>query len=520
MRHKIKNEIKENKQYLYLSYLISILTIIPQAIASESNDFEHFIFLLIILFVMILVSKFNKLLFALFIIYMNVTNIIISHIYMHWGYCDADIGPRIEVSAASPVYETLEYLKTYIDYRDILLFVYTFFVLFLLYKLLVHYKHSFKIIRFLGFILGAAVIAAVYYYYDPFEYEEPFNIPNKCITAEGHSQLYNERTKYLASLQQEFKQNDHSLYDKIVVIQGESVNKHHMAIYNYDENTTPFLSSLKDQNKLYVFNAIAPTNQTRYSIPILHTKANVHNFSDAFIHSRSIVGDFKMHRYKTYWISNQGEAGEHDSSIASMAQEADVYHFENLDFMTAQPDEVLLSYINHLQNSSQKEMYFIHLMGSHADYERRYSYKQILFKDPSNVAEDYDNTIFYTDYILKSIFTYFTNTFPNQKILFVYISDHGEVVSEKEHGHGYLPPFKDEYDVPFVIYSNVKNSRIDELYKNNKKGVFNLENLNYMIEYISGVNDENNISYSKDVFALEPKNIVDYNKLPFYDKKP
>jgi len=92
-------------------------------------------------------------------------------------------------------------------------------------------------------------------------------------------------------------------------------------------------------------------------------------------------------------------------------------------------------------------------------------------------------------------------------------------VSEKEHGHGYLPPFKDEYDVPFVIFSNVKNSRIDELYKNNKKEVFNLENLNYMIEYISGVSDENNISYSKDVFALEPKNIVDYNKLPFYDKK-
>ena len=435
---------------------------------------------------------------------------------MHWGYCNADIGPRIEVFAASPAYETLEYLKTYIDYRDVLLFVYIFVVLFLLYKFLAHYKHSFKIVKSLSFIIVAMALLLDHCY---LRNSEPFNIPEKFIRAEMHSQIYLERTKYLAGLKWKYIQNDHSIYDKIVVIQGESVNKHHMAIYNYDKNTTPFFSSLKVQNKLYVFNAIAPANQTQYSVPILHTKANVHNFAEAFIHSLSIISEFKMHKYKTYWISNQGQAGEHDSSIASMAQEADVHHFENMNVNTAKPDEVLLSYINHLQNSSKKEMYLIHLIGSHFDYNKRYSYKHILFKKPSNITEEYDNTIFYTDYILKSIFTYFTNKFPNQKILFVYISDHGEVVNEKKYGHGFLPPFKDEYEIPFVIYSNVKNSRIDELYKNNKQGVFNLENLNYMIEYISGISDKNNISYSKDVFSLDPKNIVDYNKLPFYDNK-
>ena len=79
-----------------------------------------------------------------------------------------------------------------------------------------------------------------------------------------------------------------------------------------------------------------------------------------------------------------------------------------------------------------------------------------------------------------------------------------------------MPPYKDEYDIPFVIYSSVKNTKIDELYAKNKKGYFNLENLNYIIKYLSGITEDNNISYSSDVFAVQPKNIFDYNKLEYY----
>ncbi len=79
-----------------------------------------------------------------------------------------------------------------------------------------------------------------------------------------------------------------------------------------------------------------------------------------------------------------------------------------------------------------------------------------------------------------------------------------------------MPPYKDEYDVPFVIYSSIKNPRLDELYKENKKGYFNLENFNYITNYISGISDENNISYSSNIFALEPKNIFNYNNIEFY----
>ena len=516
MLRKIKNEIGQNKQYIYLSYLIAILTIIPQSIASAPYDLVHLLFLVAVLFITILISKFNKLLFSIFIIYINLTNVVIGHIFIHWGYFNTSIEPRIAVSMVSPMYETLEYLKTYIDYRDALLVVYTIFILGLLYRFLVHYRHSFKIIKFFSFVASTSVIVAFSYYFNPFKNQEPFNIPAEYIELKGYSEFYKTRTDYLSGMKKIYDENSSLVYDKVVVVQGESVNKHHMSIYGYDENTTPFLTHLKSKNSLYVFNVIAPTNQTRYSVPILHTKATVRNFSDPFIHSRSIVGNFNLYGYKSYWISNQGLAGKHDTSIASMVQEADVRYVENLEFSSAKSDETVLSYLNGIKNTPDKEMYLIHLMGSHSDYADRYTDKNVLFKNPTNVIQEYDNSIYYTDYILQNIFTYFKNKFPDKKMLFIYVSDHGEVVDAKLNGHGFLPPFKDEYDVPFAIYSSVKNSRIDEIYRGNKKGYLNLENLNYMIEYISGIGNKSNISYSNHVFALEPENIIDYNKLKFY----
>ncbi len=517
MLSKIKNEIYENKKYIYISYLISILTMIPQFVVSPPlNVSKHLILLFIVLLMLFAIPKFSKLLFSIFIIYLNLMNVVIGHIFIHWGYAHVDIGPRIEVAAESPKYETLEYLMTYIDYKDMLLGLYSFFVLVLLYKFLVHFKHSFKVIKFLGFIATISIIVAVSLHKNPVKESEPFNIPYQCIEAVNRVQLYDLRKKYLNSLKNISIESKKSIYDKIIIIQGEAVNKHHMSIYNYDKNTTPFLSTLKDQDNLYVFNGIAPTNQTRYSVPIFYTKANVQDFADLFSKSISIVSDFKNHQYKTYWISNQGRTAKHDSNIESMAQEADVKYFENERYENVKNDKVLLSYLDNMKINSRKEMYFIHLQGSHFKYSERYPNDIVLFRNATTIKEQYDNTIYYTDYILQNIFKYFKNKFHNKKILFVYTSDHGEVVSEDKHGHGYLPPFKDEYDIPFVIYSNIENDRIDELYQSNQKRYFNLENLNYMIEYISGINDDNNVSYSSDVFAIDPKNIFDYDKLEFY----
>ena len=176
----------------------------------------------------------------------------------------------------------------------------------------------------------------------------------------------------------------------------------------------------------------------------------------------------------------------------------------------------MISYLNENKTNSQNELYVLHLIGSHIQYKMRYTKEHMLFTNPIDLEEEYDNTLYYTDYIIKRVFNYFLQRFPNEKILFVYISDHGEVVSKNKFGHGFFSPYKDEYDVPFLVYSNIKNSRIDTLYQKNKNRYLNLENLNYMIDYISGIRNDLNISYSNKVFSLEPENLFNYDDLKLY----
>jgi hypothetical protein len=71
--------------------------------------------------------------------------------------------------------------------------------------------------------------------------------------------------------------------------------------------------------------------------------------------------------------------------------------------------------------------------------------------------------------------------------------------------------------VPFVIYSNVKNPRIDEIKKDNQKAYINLENFNFMVQYISGISDEKRLSFSSDVISVEPDNIWDFEDMDFYN---
>ncbi len=376
MINNIKYEISNNKKYIYMSYLISILTLIPQFIASPPlGSSQHIIFLFITLGILFFISKFSKLLFLIFVIYINLSNIIIGHVYMHWGYNHVDIKPRIDVALISPISESYEYLKTYIDYRDILLVIYTIFVLSLTYIFIRHYKHSFKLLKFLTFILSIVIIMTTVFYKNPLIYIEPFSIPYKCIKSATYSKLFKERSEYLRTHKTPIQIiRNKSIYDKVVIIQGESANKYHMSIYGYDKNTTPYLSSLETKGKLYIFNAIAPANQTKYSIPIFYTKASVHNYKNAFLHSLSILSNFRTNGYTTFWISNQGKTGSTDTSISSIAKEADIAHFKDTyTTYKAKPDEEILRYLYKITDNANKEMYIFHLMGSHADYKRRYT---------------------------------------------------------------------------------------------------------------------------------------------------
>ena len=515
MKQKIQTEFYTNQSYFYFGTLISVLTILPQFLFSPNST--HTLFLAITLIVLITIPKFSKILFSVFIIFINLSNILIGHIALHWGYALADIKPRIEVAFLSPIYESKEYIARYIDYRDYGLILFSLFVLFLLFRFLRHFTHSYKIFRIIGSGVFALILVNVTFYINPIREFEPFSVPCEICTVMDDKnkidQIMKAREEYIRHIKILEANKKKQLYDKIIIVMGESANKNHMALYGYKYPTTPFLMSLQQTHQLYVLDAIAPTNQTRYSLPIDLTEANVHYYEDRYLHSCSILTNFKTNHYETYWISNQGRVGKNDSSISSMASEANTTFFANLNYLEAKTDEVLLDYLNKLQTNSGKEMFLVHIMGSHSDYINRYNKGTALFKNAKNIVEEYDNSIHYSDYILSQIY----ERFKNEKLLLIYLSDHGENINLDNNGHGFLPPFKDEYTVPFVIYSNVKNPRLDELYRDNKKGYFNLENFNDIVQYISGISNHKNLSYSHDVMAVEPTNIYDFDTLESFN---
>ena len=485
-------------QFNLFGLFISVYVVLFEVIHFINITHLGYVFLSIFLFwILSFVCKYLFVFIGMFSVFVNA---ILMHLVFHQENPNNLFG-RFEVASLSPPSEIREYIISHINLLDLIAGFYILGAMFLFFKFIKTFNSNYKIISFilyifiiLGLFLGGVLQKII-----------PFNYLYAYYEATQWKSFVKQRKSFIKD---NFKYNKKQLfYDTIIVVMGESANKNHMGCYGYEYNTTPFLSDLLRKGG-YKFNVIAAANQTRYAIPIDFSNTSSLDFFH-FKHSFSIVSDFKSYGYKTYWISNQYK-GKIDGYVTSIAWEADIEHFINKNtksLLDVKLDFELLKPFKKNYNKELKQFFVIHLMGSHFDYEFRYDKIHRFFKNPKNIFQKYDNTIFYTDYVLKNIFNNIKGEF-----LFVYLSDHSEVVSTTIKGHGFLPPYKNEYEIPFIIYSSIHNKRIDELKQLNIKR-FNIENLYYMLKYISFMSDENNVSYSNKVISVSPHNIFEYDKM-------
>ena len=508
----MKREILENKKFLLMALLTSIYIYLPHILFG--NHLKAILFFTLMLF---LISKINKHFYLLISYILIFFNIIFTHIYFRWGIAEHEIATRIATFQVSPPYEIREYLMNSLTYTDALIILYAVIGLYLVYRLF-KYQHSLKKLRLFALVTFPVFLIFAIIYRNPFLYIAPLNYVYKYIEASSWTDIPKQRLKYLKSVN--LKKSSHPMkYDKIVIVIGESASRNHMSLYGYYQKTTPFFDTLQKQGFFYKFHAISPGNKTRLALPMELTDADVNDFGK-FAHSVSLVTDLKINGYKTYWLSNQSTSTRRESFITSIAHESDYCKIENKMAwkFVKNLDNVLLKELDGIQNKSQKEAYFIHLMGSHIKYTARVGKDKLLYKNPKNVIQEYDNTIFYTDYILSEIY----KRFKDDKLLFVYFSDHGEVVSEDECGHGYSPAYKDEYEIPFVIYSSVPNERLSKLEKLNQEKIINLESMSHLIQYAVGMEDNiSKLSTSTHISVIQPGNgsktrQYDYNQLKYF----
>jgi len=280
-----------------------------------------------------------------------------------------------------------------------------------------------------------------------------------------------------------------------------------MSAYGYAKATTPFV----DRSNANLFRALAPANQTRYSLAMMLTGAKPGEF-ETFYRRHSLVGQLRACGYHTMWISNQGRFGEYDSFATSLASEAHESVFLNrLSWEDATYDgEILAELEDRRIYQARNHVTFIHLMGSHSDYSRRYP-ENFGSTSISNTVDEYDNSLLYTDTILAELY----KNFEDERLLFVYVSDHGEVVSNDRYGHGFDPGFQEEFSTALAIWTDdsVALNHINAAIGNAR---LNLESFGELVQFLVGASEELTISTRDTVSVLSPENVTSYQVLDSY----
>jgi glucan phosphoethanolaminetransferase (alkaline phosphatase superfamily) len=237
------------------------------------------------------------------------------------------------------------------------------------------------------------------------------------------------------------------------------------------------------------------------------TSATVSDFS-RFYRSPSIVTHLKNCGFDTYWISNQGRAGRWETNVTTIAMEADHTVFVNsLPYQFGYDEKIIAQLGGTEKSRSRKRAFFVHLTGSHAEYQSRYP-EALGLMSGVDVVSHYDNSIFYTDYVLSKIF----DRFKNDELLFVYVSDHGEIVSNEKFGHGGDETYRDEYRIPLIVWSK-HQKRLSTLMESTVGKVINTESFDNFLRYLLGMDRTARLSYSDTVIAVDPANTKNYSEL-------
>lgn len=259
----------------------------------------------------------------------------------------------------------------------------------------------------------------------------------------------------------------------IVVVIGESYNKHHASLYGYALETTPLLSTMAQNGSLMVFtDVISPWNVTSHcfkSFLSTHSAGTPGTWADGIL----IPTIFRRAGYKVAFATNQFYKSAAQGSI----------DFNGSFFLNDERmDTLCFDFRNPFRSRSEAEithllkryqpalnnLYLIHLYGQHMEYERRYPMSHKIFtkehiqrpdltEQQREIVAHYDNATRYNDEVVTRIFSYFKD----QDAIVIYFSDHGEEVYDGDsrmYGRNHTPTptaaiLHAEYDVPFMIWT-------------------------------------------------------------------
>lgn len=399
--------------------------------------------------------------------------------------------------------EAVEFLSTYVTMPSIVFFVVSLSVAILFYRVLgkfVNGRGSISLSVFFGLITisGCVILFSrddirirvfpekyVHFFY----FEE---VPDLSVYVKNPEITYQEV----------------DLVDNVVLIVGESFSKYHSSIYGYGKNTNPYLTSLPD-SLLHLFHEVYSSECSTIKCfkNLMSSYKTSYSDSVKWYECCTLIEVMRRAGYKTHWLSNQSKFGLWDNVVGKYAALCDTEYFagskfEGVDRTTF--DEELIYPVKCLSDTSEGRNFFvINLIGSHADFSKRYpddflrftpdEYKDYnLTERNRRVVSYYDNSIAYNDSVVFELI----NLFKEKEALVIYLSDHGLDVFNTDDdyiGHATEDATSRWFgcQIPFIVYTSplfVENhsDKILRISKNRKR-VFCTDNLIYSIMDILGI---------------------------------
>lgn len=226
----------------------------------------------------------------------------------------------------------------------------------------------------------------------------------------------------------------------IVLIIGESYNKHHTPLYEPGYlPTTPRLLQRKNDGELCVYtDAVSPFNFTAGSFKYMFTTWD-DTCADDWTQHTFFTAIFKKAGYKVHFVTNQFTINSTDiwdiggGAIFNLPKLSELQFTTRNDY-TCQYDGDLMKQLPPLDTlTSSPTLLIFHLMGQHVQYNNKFPPEFAHFKSSDErtpyggeqgkqIAADYDNAVYYNDFVVDSLFRMLEKT----EALAIYLSDHGE----------------------------------------------------------------------------------------------
>ena len=286
-------------------------------------------------------------------------------------------------------------------------------------------------------------------------------------TAIDNIRAYRELSSHLDA-DVELTRNDGKIKN-VVFILGESTNRNHMHLYGYYLPNTPNLDDMAARGEISVFrDVVSPHSTTIAVLSKLFTFCN-HESDKPWYEYSNLIDIMNSAGYKTYWLSNQESSGIWGNVAQIYAAHSNVSHFTRIRDSREDDgleDGALFPLVDEAiaQRAEDKNFYVVHLMGGHGLYYNRFPYIFTKFtKDDiqldvneaqKTVIAQYDDALYYNDYIVSGIIDKFRCT--GEDSIVVYVPDHGEAVYDEGGFTGHIEenPSRHMIEIPVIIWAS------------------------------------------------------------------